>query len=46
MIVALEHYQKRQKSWWLRLTVPDYMPAIIERMQRVVRLIREGETNA
>jgi Trp operon repressor len=42
LLEALEHQEKRRRSLWTRLTTPDYLPVMVERVRILVELVTGG----
>ena len=40
LIEAIEHHRQRQKSLRLRLTTPDYLPVMVERLRMVLAVLQ------
>ena len=40
LIEAIEHHRQRQKSLRLRLTTPDYLPVMVERLRMVLAALQ------
>ena len=43
LIEALEHHKRRQASVWLRITTPDYLPVMVERLKILVAIVKGDE---